>query len=183
MKQERDFLKWFSIGYLREGTPKQREVGDFLDRWSLLERLEAYHPVLVGTFPIDIDVPGSDIDIGCEVYDEKKLQEDLSSIFDQVTFPKRDDYFLAQTHCDGFDVEFYGEAKPVTSQRGFRHMLIEARLLELGGELFKNEIREMKRKGIKTEPAFAEYLSLSGDPYQALLELEKCTNEELLELF
>ncbi|MFT4552868.1 MAG: hypothetical protein ACI9S8_001500 [Chlamydiales bacterium] len=182
MNQDKESLKWFTTVYLLAGTSKQREVWSILDRLQLLERLETYRPVLIGTLPIDIDVAGSDINIGCEVYDDRQLQEDLSLIFDSISFPKRDGYFLAHTYCDGFEIEFYGEPKPVSSQNGFRHMLVEARLLEFGGEKIKNDIREMKQKGIETEAAFARDLGLSGDPYQALLELEVSDDRELLNL-
>jgi hypothetical protein len=35
---------------------------------------------------------------------------------------------------------------------------------------------------MKTEPAFAEVLDLNGDPYQALLRLECCSDMELISL-
>ena len=181
--KNREISKWLSIDYLKNGTKRQKELWDFLQRWQFLKKLEAYHPVVVGTFPIDIDVPGSDIDICCEVYDEKKLREDLSFIFENLSFPERNGYFLARTHCEGYDLEFYGEARPAVEQNGFRHMLVEARLLELGGEDFKNDIRDIKRRGIKTEAAFAQYLDLPGNPYQALLELEAYDDSDLSQFF
>lgn len=40
-------------------------------------------------------------------------------------------------------------------------------------------IQQLKAVGLKTEPAFADYFGLSGDPYQAMLELESLTDDEL----
>jgi hypothetical protein len=71
MNQDKESLKWFTTVYLLAGTSKQREVWSILDRLQLLESLETYRPVLIGTLPIDIDVAGSDINIGCEVYDDR----------------------------------------------------------------------------------------------------------------
>lgn len=40
----------------------------------------------------------------------------------------------------------------------------------------------LKREGLKAEPAFAKVLSLPGDPYVALLELEPLSNAQLQEV-
>ncbi len=36
------------------------------------------------------------------------------------------------------------------------------------------------RAGLKTEPAFARYFHIEGDPYQALLEMASCDDDELM---
>ena len=57
-------------------------------------------------------------------------------------------------------------------------MLVEARLLELGGERLRREVLRFKLAGAKTEPAFAQILGLEGDAFQALLEMEAwCENK------
>ena len=38
------------------------------------------------------------------------------------------------------------------------------------GPAFKEQIRGLKRNGLKTEPAFAKLLGLNGDPYRAVLD-------------
>ncbi|HRF37192.1 MAG TPA: DUF4269 domain-containing protein, partial [Saprospiraceae bacterium] len=57
-------------------------------------------------------------------------------------------------------------------QNAYRHLLIEARLLEERGPEFRQQIIELKQQGVKTEPAFARLLGLEGDAYEALLRLE-----------
>ncbi|MFO6431650.1 DUF4269 domain-containing protein [Erythrobacter sp. W302b] len=70
----------------------------------------------------------------------------------------------------------------VPEQVGWRHFLIEKRLLELGGDGFRSAIKNRRRCGMKTEPAFAEILNLRGDPYQALLDIESWSNDALTRL-
>ena len=48
-------------------------------------------------------------------------------------------------------------------------MIIEYKILELHGEVFRQEIIKLKSKGLKTEPAFAKLLGLVGNPYEELL--------------
>lgn len=83
---------------------------------------------------------------------------------------------------DGFCVEIFGQPQPVLQQNGYCHMLIEQRLLALGGEALRAEIRRLKTLGMKTEPAFAHYLALAGDPFAAMLELSSFSDAELWQI-
>lgn len=58
-------------------------------------------------------------------------------------------------------------------------MIIESRILELGGDKVRKEIIKLKERGMKTEPAFANYLRLNGDPYKELLQLETFSDDEI----
>jgi hypothetical protein len=61
-------------------------------------------------------------------------------------------------------------------------MVIEARMLAVGGDEARRVIRELKASGMKTEPAFAAYFRLEGDdPYQKLLSMAQMTDEALIE--
>ena len=62
--------KYFhTIDYLISGTPMQRAAHMVLTQSGILEHLSEYHPTLVGTIPLNIDIPGSDLDILCEMYE------------------------------------------------------------------------------------------------------------------
>lgn len=51
-------------------------------------------------------------------------------------------------------------------------MLVEHQILAQKGKDFRAKIIDLKKMGIKTEPAFAQLLGLQGDPYKSLLKLE-----------
>ena len=54
--------------------------------------------------------------------------------------------------------------------------------MKLASTDFKKQIVQLKEAGVKTEPAFAEALGLTGDAYQALLDIRKKSEAELLTL-
>jgi hypothetical protein len=80
------------------------------------------------------------------------------------------------------DVDETGFAKErcqfaANEQTAWRHFLVERRLLELGGPVFRAAVACERAHGMKTEPAFAAVLRLEGDPYRALLYLEDGADE------
>ena len=77
-----------------------------------------------------------------------------------------------------WEIEIFCQALPIHEQWGVRHFLVEKRLLEILPSL-QSKVIDLKRAGQKTEPAFAAVLKLEGDPYEAMLELEKLSDEEL----
>ena len=50
---------------------------------------------------------------------------------------------------------------------------------DFGGPTFRAAIMRERSRGVKTEPAFAAVLRLKGDPYLAILDLERCDNGRL----
>ena len=185
-----NYTNWQDIDYLRSGSVRQRAVYQLLSRHAILPRLAEFDPVLVGTFPLDITVRGSDLDIICEVYEEESFLKTVDERFGQ-----HNQYVSYRTVIGGvnsavarffikeYEIEIFGQPIPTRQQNGYGHMVIEARLLELGGTTFKAAITRAKREGLKTEPSFANQLQLSGDPYQALLTLEPMSDEAMRMLF
>ncbi len=177
------------LEYLDQGTSQQREIYALLKRYSFFDILQPFDPILAGTFPLDIQVEGSDLDIICEVH-EFSIFEDLVQQsfghFSSFSMLRRKvggiERCKVNFQCEGWPVELFGQPVPTRLQNGFRHMMVESRLLNLFGELFKRRIIDLKRDGIKTEPAFARLLHLEGDPYVELLALESWTDGALLGL-
>jgi hypothetical protein len=150
-----------------------------LKQSNVLQLLTDFQPTLVGTIPLDIDIPGSDLDILCEVYDfahfASLLQQHFSHIPDFQEKEKELNEIpshITRFTFHSFMFEIVAQPLPITDQRAYRHMLAEAHLLDQGGKSAREAIRMLKLSGMKTEPAFGVYFRLDGDPFQALLDLE-----------
>ena len=175
-------IDYKNIDYLRRGNDKQKRAYEVLTKNKIITSLKDFDPILVGTIPINIDLENSDLDIVCHFFDrdrnsfKKLLMEKFGNsekfkIWENTA--QESLKIVANFFIDGFEIEIFGQNIPTNEQRGYRHMLIEYKLLEGGGDKFRKRIIELKEKGYKTEPAFAYELGLEGDPYEALLELDK----------
>ena len=136
----------------------------------ILEILAEFKPVLVGTMPLGIDLPASDLDIVCEVGALERFAEVVRdaygrySGFELLRQPLSGcPAIVASFSSQGFSVEIVGQAIPIEKQSADRHMVVEERLLSLAGPAAREAIRALKRAGLKTEPAFAQ-LSFAKTP-------------------
>lgn len=70
----------------------------------------------------------------------------------------------------GYDrpVNVYATADKARAERAVLHRKIQLELLKKYPQLAE-QARELKQQGLKTEPAWAKALGLSGDPYEAML--------------
>lgn len=73
-----------NITYLSTGNTIQKNVYRAITKLNIFEILTGYNPILVGTIPIEIDTPGSDLDIICEVHNFAKFKELLSKHFGEL---------------------------------------------------------------------------------------------------
>ncbi|MFN9066327.1 MAG: DUF4269 domain-containing protein, partial [Bdellovibrionales bacterium] len=135
--------------------------------------------VLTGTLPLDLDTAESDCDIMITVKNPSEFDQLIESLKKNWE-PQFSENFI-ELNCEDLKVEILCENIPSTQQIAFLHFLIEERLLRLGGENFKLKLKELRRQGLKTEPAFAKALSLAGDPYNELLKLQKLSDLEIQE--
>lgn len=179
-------INWLDPTYLAAGTQRQQAAYRTLEGLRLFAILNAYSPVLAGTIPLDVDVASSDLDILCQVNDLEAFERLLSAEFGHLPeFSTRRAPFdhqptvLADFAFHGERIEIFGQARPVLAQTAYRHLVIEAALLSLGGEHARSAIRGYKQNGEKTEPAFARYFHLEGDPYRALLLVAELDEESL----
>ena len=155
-------------------------------RSDIFQVLEPFDPVLAGTFPIGLDLPYSDLDILCAFDDRTVFIELLTQTFQHLP-GWRLKQSMFQGHASvvaGFSVEkvpveIFGQTHTVWFQNAYRHMVVEYRLLALGGEHLKHQVLNLKTVGLSTEEAFAGVLELEGCPYQTLYDLSFLTCEEL----
>ncbi|MGR3273784.1 DUF4269 domain-containing protein [Acaryochloris sp. 'Moss Beach'] len=150
-----------------------------IESLGLLNILHDFNPCIIGTPPLGIDISTSDIDIACSAKDLSHFR-----CCSHQNFGKLKDYrcydsiaqnlpaVIVQFHSMGWELELFCQTIPTEQQWGVRHFRIEQRLLELEPRL-RIAVQQLKQKGIKTEPAFAQILGLEGDPYIAMLELEQ----------
>lgn len=180
-----DFRAW---SWLAGGSTDQRRAHAVLTRDRLFDRLAPWDAALAGTFPLDIAIAGSDLDILVHAPDP----DALAPLLDRE-FGRESDYarrlirvadgpaLVAGFTLDRLPVEIFVQAVPVDQQMAWRHMLVEARLLALHPPL-RPQIRALKAAGMKTEPAFCHLLGLEGDAYATLLTLENIDNSALYHL-
>ena len=173
-----------SISYLKNGNLKQQMAYKILSENRIMDILCDFDPILVGTVPINIDIENSDLDIICFWEDQRDFREKLVAQFSEFgAFGIRDISIHGQLatvtnfFIDKIEIEIFGQNIPTKSQYGYRHMLIENKLLSEKGDDFRRKIIKLKQQGYKTEPAFAKILGLEGDPYQELLKFETAYSE------
>lgn len=174
MAQNPNFL---DISYLKKGNNRQQKAYQVLTEINILGKLNHFAPILVGTFPINIDIESSDLDIICFFEDKEEF---LSTL--QIHFQKEKGFVISKNQTfnsikanffiQDFEIEIFGQNIPTQQQHAYLHMLIEHNLLLKKGEIFRQQVIELKKQGFKTEPAFAMLLGLQGDAYEELLKLK-----------
>ncbi|PWN59658.1 DUF4269 domain-containing protein [Chryseobacterium viscerum] len=173
-------LDFTRIDYLKDGNERQRRAYEVLTKYNVFEKLSNYSPVLAGTIPIEIDIEGSDLDIICEValrFEEDFLDEIMFSklipydVETKVEYPiiNGEKCITLNFMLEGFPIEIFGQNRPTIRQNAYLHMVAEYKILQEKGEEFKQKIIELKKQGIKTEPAFGMLLGLEN-PYEDLLK-------------
>jgi hypothetical protein len=174
------------ISYLKDGTPRQQHTFRALTALGIFASLQTYTPVLIGTIPLDIDTDTSDLDIACHAPDLDRFAGQVATLYGNHPYFRLRrkevrglESVVASFEFEGFAIELFAQSQPVEQQYGYRHMLVEARLLAIGGEAARRAIRELKQNGVKTEPAFAHFFELNGDPYEMLWDLSWLPEETL----
>ncbi|TAE30560.1 MAG: DUF4269 domain-containing protein [Candidatus Kapaibacterium sp.] len=161
----------------------------------IFDILAPFSPTLAGTIPLGVDIEGSDADIICFATDFEVFRNVVCEQFSgQKDFAVKEveikgvASFIASfsvchasstLHGSPLWIEIFAQAVPVWEQAAVRHYWVEQRLLWLGDDHDRKSIQHLKRQGMKTEPAFARYFELNGEPYSVLFELFSASDDEL----
>lgn len=165
-----------NIAYLNAGNEVQKNTYRLINNYNILQQLQAYQPIVVGTIPININIEGSDVDIVLYTLDFNQIEAELYRDFSQF-----DDFQLERIGSNvivcGFSIEgqlfeLYATDRETEQQNGYLHMIKEYEIMQIMDEDFASEIRTLKKAGVKTEPAFCQLLQLHGNPYEELLKYQ-----------
>ncbi|HZQ37565.1 MAG TPA: DUF4269 domain-containing protein [Dehalococcoidia bacterium] len=178
--------RFLTLDYLGQGTLRQRAAAAALAKLGVFERLAPFGPLLAGTIPLDVDLPGSDLDVLCEAHDPDAFVAAARAGFGQCDgfSHHRAEHqglpaAIVRFQAEGFAVELFGQPLPAAQQQAFLHLVAEARLLAAGGSDDREAIRALKLEGLNTEPAFGERFMLTGDPYVTLRQLAAAPDGEI----
>ncbi|MEL8056173.1 MAG: DUF4269 domain-containing protein [Pseudomonadota bacterium] len=157
----------------------QAGIYALLSAYDVLEKLEPFDAVWVGSTALDVHTSASDVDICCSAKgDLDSFAAALKSLFGkQPKFQIERRSYRGQPSCfaafdlSGQSIEVWGREHPVEEHEFYRFFKVEERLLRFGGDDLRSAIRELKEDGLSTEQAFSEALELDGDPEEALLSL------------
>ncbi|MEH6943220.1 DUF4269 domain-containing protein [Bacillus sp. JJ722] len=168
-----------NIDYLMNGNEKQRQAYRAIKSLRIMEDLSDYSPILCGTIPINIHVETSDLDVIMEACDLEQFEQQLVRLYrhhQDFVLKRRTirnkPVIKANFKYEGFEFELFAQAQPSDRQNAYLHMIIENHILEKTPSL-RMEIINMKKQGLKTEPAFCKVLGLEGDPFESLIEYGK----------
>lgn len=177
-RQSTMITKFDTIEQLANGNPRQRHAYHTLQQHQIMEILTPFDPILAGTVPINIDIESSDLDIICAYQNGRDFREYLKLHFSgfhqfqlKECFVHNESSVIANFVINDWPIEIFGQIKPSRTQAAVIHMYVEYNLLSIHGEQFRQHIIQLKKQGLKTEPAFAQALGIKGDPYLELLKL------------
>jgi predicted metalloenzyme YecM len=168
---------------------KDSKVMTFLKKSELFSLFKEYNPCISGTRPLGIHLLNSDLDIlltseESEEFIDKSYRSfgNLKQYSQRITEHQGLKSVVINFEFEGLPIELFCQNKSVYRQQANQHFLIEGRLLKIFGNPLKQQILDLKEKGMKTEPAFEKLLNLP-EPYKSLIELQKCSDRELRQKF
>jgi phosphoglycolate phosphatase-like HAD superfamily hydrolase/predicted metalloenzyme YecM len=161
---------------MRLGTNRQQSAWRAIQTLPALDLLGPWR--LAGTIPLNIETPDSDLDIICCVADLDQWSELVAQHFSALREfrIKRTEIGgrptgVARFIFDNFKWEIFAQTQHLHEQRAIVHLVVEDWLLQLGGALARDSIRTLKTAGLATEPAFAAWFGIPGDPWDALADV------------
>lgn len=159
-----------------------RLVWDSLMNSHLLSEWAEYSPLVAGTYPLQLAVEHSDVDLLLYTDDLAGLAQKLTAKGFKNALHTVDQLatLIGEREFQGVKYEVFAQNCPSVEQKAYRHFQVEERLLKYGGESLRKAVQVARRRGLKTELAFAEVLGIPGDPYSTLLAWQRLSASELV---
>ncbi len=169
---------------------KNKSVFNALMTSQILNIFKTDSPLVCGTFPLNLDVDNSDIDILIATKNLESTKRDLTTHFGQFEEFKLDEFYIKDVSSlvcrfkfKSVVFEIFCEPQNAILQTAYQHFLLEERLLKLGGYSFWQKIKNLRNQDLKTEAAFCQALNLkTADPFAELLKLQLYSEKQLNEL-
>ncbi len=152
---------------------------------GVIELLAGFDPRIAGTLPLGVSIAGSDIDILCHAPEPNDVADCLWEARERLSglvlrrWTSEDRPLVATFDLSGWPVEVFASPVEIDRQAGWRHFIVEQRLLQLAGDTLRDRVLTLRQNGAKTEPAFAAALGLRGDPYIELYRLSRVPDANL----
>ena len=147
---------------------------------SVFENLHGFDPLLIGTIPLNIDIEKSDLDIICCWKSKNLFIETLIENFAHhraflLTEKKiaNHETILATFQIDEFEIEIFGQNRPTKQQEGYRHMMIEHKILSSNDETFRQKIIYLKKARINHRTSFCKTIELSRRSLPGITEVRR----------
>ncbi|MDH5630274.1 MAG: DUF4269 domain-containing protein [Gammaproteobacteria bacterium] len=164
---------------------RKQQAKAALEACHVMDLMDSFSATVVSTIWVGLDTDKSDIDLLFQYQDREDFIRDCKQYFsqhEQFIVKHKKDCVIVRFIFHDFLFELYASQIPVEKQPAHIHFQVMKRLSELGGEALRRSIVTLKHQGLKTEPAIAKLLNLSGDPYEQVMKLADCSDESLSEL-
>lgn len=168
---------------------KSEKIWKAIQDSKVLTLFKEKNALIAGSFPLDIATTISDVDVLIKESDLPKLRTFLEYQFStqadfKIIEEDVDDLpsLICQFQFQGIPFEIFAQNRETVKQLAYVHFQVEERLLKYGGDALRSRVRGERSVGIKTEHAFANLLSLPGDPYVTLAGLKFESGPSLVKL-
>ena len=74
-------MNFLTLDYLKDGSEIQNKIHFVLEKHQIFDKLKEYNPILTGTFPININIKNSDLDIILETDDLMRAKDFIINEF------------------------------------------------------------------------------------------------------
>ncbi|MEX1020822.1 MAG: DUF4269 domain-containing protein, partial [Litorilinea sp.] len=199
---------WSNIAYLQRGGERWQDAYRALMESDIFMVLAAYDPILVGAYPLGLEVSQT-LEIICAAPDLARFRHEMLAFYQDATdfelepavnLPSTDGTTdgtisgTAEATTDNeaieaasfmqnaFTIRVQARALPVEDQPEYRALDVAARLLRMGSDDARRSVQNLVQSGLPLYTAFATYFQLDGDPQPALVAHYDASYSELEEI-